>query len=126
MHTTLMERRRKMLQYKSEGLSLADIVKHLATEYNVSLRSLYYDWEKRKQWMATVLEISDPETFFLDLVSRHHDIYRMTILEYLRGDNSNARIGALRLLRDINNDFQEMIVTQDLHDRIRQLEAGSS
>jgi hypothetical protein len=32
----------------------------------------------------------------------------MTVLEFLKGDNSNARVGALRLMRDLNLDFIEM------------------
>ncbi len=32
----------------------------------------------------------------------------MTVMEFLKGDNSNARVGALRLMRDLNLDFVEM------------------
>ena len=32
----------------------------------------------------------------------------MTVMEFLEGHNSNARVGALRLMRDLNLDFVEM------------------
>ena len=103
-----------MVKRRAVGISLVEVVKELATEYQVSQRALYHDWMIRKKWLKTLLEIGDPETFFLDLVSSHREIYRWASLEYLKGDNSNARIGALRLLRDLNKDFHEMIVPRHI------------
>ena len=103
-----------MVKRRAVGISLAEVVKELATEYQVSQRALYHDWMIRKKWLKILLEIGDPETFFLDLVSSHKEIYRWASLEYLKGDNSNARIGALRLLRDLNKDFHEMIVPRHI------------
>ena len=114
MRMDLLERRQKMVKRRAVGVSLAEVVKELALEYQVSHRALYHDWMIRKKWLKTLLEIGDPETFFLDLVSSHREIYRWASLEYLKGDNSNARIGALRLLRDLNKDFYEMIVPRHI------------
>jgi len=111
-----------MLKKRGVGLSLVEVVKELSVEYDVSPRTLYYDWRNRKGWMETVLEIEDPEAFFLDLVASHRELRKFAILEYLKGDNSSARIGALRLLRDLNKDFHEMIVTQNLFTRVSKLE----
>ena len=122
MRSNLYERRRKMLKKRGVGLSLVEVVKELSVEYDVSPRTLYYDWRNRKGWMETVLEIEDPEAFFLDLVASHRELRKFAILEYLKGDNSSARIGALRLLRDLNKDFHEMIVTQNLFTRVSKLE----
>ena len=122
MNVNLLKRRQKMLELRGKGVSLADTVKFLAEEFEVTRRTLYYDWKNRKAWLQTFLEIGDPETFFLDLVANHREIYRLASLEYLKGDNSNAKIGALRLLRDLNKDFHEMIVTKNVIVRLENLE----
>ena len=51
--------------------------------------------------MEGFLDIEDGETFFLELVANHKEIYRLSSLEYLQADNSNARIRRIRLLRDL-------------------------
>ncbi len=122
MNSQLIKRRRELLKQRSLGLSLSDVVKDLATKYGVSLRTVYYDWQHRKQWMEDLLDIEDPETLFLELIATHQEIKRYTVKEYLIGDNSNARIGALRLLRELNKDFEEMIVTKDIIKRVKKLE----
>jgi hypothetical protein len=121
----LLERRQKLLKMRSMGVSLAEAVKDLAERFDVSTRAVYYDWRDRKKWIEVVLGIEDPETFFLDLVANHGELYRLASLEYLKGDNSAARIGALRLLRDLNRDMRELIVTQDLLSRVERLEEAA-
>jgi hypothetical protein len=83
---------------------------------------VYQDWATRKQWLPLVLEIQDPEAFFYDILAQHREIYRLASLEYLKGDNSAARIGALRLLRDLNLDLIELMSLHDVMQRIEQLE----
>ena len=72
--------------------------------------------------MKTIMGLRDPETFFLDVTSSHMEIYKMTVVEYLRADNSNARVGALRLLRDLNRDLYNMNVTPDIMERLERIE----
>lgn len=47
----------------------------------------------------------------------------MASLEFLQGDNSNARIGALRLMRDLDMDFLDMVIVRDNVKHLRALEA---
>jgi hypothetical protein len=121
----LLERRRELLKTRNYGVSLVDAVKNLSGKYHVSTRTIYYDWQHRKQWIEAVLDIQDPQAFFLELVANHKEIYRLAALEFLQADNSNARIGALRLLRDLNRDFEAMLVTKDLAERVETLEHES-
>lgn len=72
--------------------------------------------------MESLLAIKDPEAFYLDLIASHKEIYRLCVKEYLQGDNTSARIGALRLLRDLNLDFMEMIVLKDTMARVANIE----
>lgn len=126
MKTNLIERRQKMLKLKTAGLSLVKVVKDLSRQYDVSMRAIYLDWQNRKTWLPSLLGMRDPETFCLDLLSTHKEIHRLAMMEYFRADNSNAKIGALRLLRDLNNDFAEMIVLQDLSSRVEAVEAKAA
>ena len=66
--------------------------------------------------------MGDPETVFFDFIARHEEIYQMTVMECYQADNSSARVGALRLLRDLNRDFYEVNVTPYLMKRLEDLE----
>ena len=123
MKANLIERRQKMVKLRASGLSLTKVIKDLAAECEVTTRALYYDWKHRKTWLKTILELKDPETFFLDLLSKHKEISRLAMLEYLQADNSNAKIGALRLLKEINKDFFEMVTVQEMLVRVEKLES---
>jgi len=123
LRTNLYKRRSKMLKLKAMGFSLVEVVNQLTLEHDVTASALYKDWRRRKEWQEQLLDIKDPEVFFLDLVANHREIYRFAVREYLQGDNSNARIGALRLLRELNKDFMEMIVTRDVLNRLDRLES---
>lgn len=118
MRANLLERRLEMTKLRNNGLPLSSTVKNLADKYEVTTRAIYRDWSNRKTWLKTILGLKDTETFFLDLLSRHNEIYNMAVVERLRADNSNARVGALNLMRNINKDFVEMIVLRGLSEDI--------
>lgn len=122
MMETLLERRQEMLRLKATGLSLAKIINDLSQKYEITVRGLYLDWGNRKRWIKAILSLEDPETFFLDVLATQKQIYKHAFLEYLKADNSSAKIGALRLLRDLNKDLYEMVSLHDLIIRIDKLE----
>lgn len=118
----LLERRQEMLRMKSTGLSLAKIIEDLSVKYEISVRGLYKDWAGRARWIKAILSMEDPEVFFLDVLATQKQIYNRAYMEYLKADNSNARIGALRLLRDLNKDLYEMVSLHDLIIRVDRIE----
>lgn len=122
MLETLLERRQEMLRLKATGLSLAKIINDISVKYEITTRGLYADWSNRKRWIKAILSLEDPETFFLDVLATHKQIYNRASIEYLKADNSNAKIGALRLLRDLNRDFYEMVSIHDLIIRVDRIE----
>ena len=81
----------------------------MAPQFNVSRQTLY----NRKEWIKAIMNIQDPQTFFMEIIAGHNEIHDRAA-EYLRGDNTAARIGALRLLRDINKDLWEMVNFHEL------------
>jgi hypothetical protein len=111
-----------MLKLRSKGLALNFVVNDLCRKYKVTPQCLYRDWRNRKSWLPDLLDYGDRETVFLDILARHEDIYKMTVREYLQGDNSSARVGALRLLRELNLDFYELSVSSDIMTRLERLE----
>jgi len=122
MLENLLTRRQEMLKLKSTGMSLVTIINDLSVKYDITRRGLYLDWGNRKRWIKGILSLEDPETFFLDVLTTQKEIYKHTFLEYLKADNSNAKIGALRLLRDLNKDMYEMVCVHDLLIRVERIE----
>ena len=100
------------------GNSLTDTVKTLAKKYNLTTRALYRDYEVRKQWIPYLLGMQDNETFLQQYFFNHQRFMEMAVKEYLQADNSNARVGALRLLRDFNNDFYDRHSLQEAYSRL--------
>jgi len=110
----LIARRRDLLKDLAFGISLHDVVEHLSQKYMVSQSAIYKDWKRRRTWLDSIIGIDDPTAFFLELMAAHQEVKRLAVKEYLTGDNSAARIGALRL--------NQMIVTRDLITRVERLE----
>jgi hypothetical protein len=122
MQLKLLERRRELIKNKNLGFSLSDVVTALASKYDVTEQAIYNDYRRRKTWLPFLLEIDDPQGFFYDLLAQHREIYRLCSLEFLKADNSNAKIGALRLLRDLNMDLIELVSLHDVSQRLERME----
>ena len=112
-----------MLSLLSKGSPLNEVVKDLSKEYDVNLRSLYYDYTRRGTWIPFILWSTDQEVFLLDILMDHKRLKGLAELEYLRGDNSSARVGALRLIRELNRDFIELYFNPNLIKKLEQLES---
>ena len=122
MYEELVERRRKMVRKRAKGLPLNIVVNQLSKEYSRTKQALYKDWRNRKTWIKDILELGDSETVFFDFYARHEEIYQMTVMVYYQADNSSAKVGALRLLRDLNRDLYEISITPHLMKRLEDLE----
>ena len=123
MNEIIAKRRSEMLKQRAMGHPLSEVVNQLHREYNVSKTWLYQEWRNRMKWIPLVLDVTDSMLTYWDLLTFHNELKDMTIRAYLKADNSNATIGALRLLRDINKDFMELIITRDVLERVDRLEA---
>jgi hypothetical protein len=107
----LIERRSRFAQRMASGDCLADVVNDLSNQFCVGKRALYLDWQNRKKWMPILLAVNEREAFFLDLLSTHKDLMRLTRLQYFQADSSSAAVGALKLLRSLNLDMFELLDT---------------
>ena len=121
MNENIVKRRLSMVKKRSMGLTLADTVKELHSEYKVSKTWLYADWRSRDQWLPYILDLKDAERNYWDCLAFHKQIRDWAVIQYLKADNSSASIGALNLLRGLNQDFMNMLSPGDRSDPTRNI-----
>ena len=102
------ERRVELIQQRALGVELKDIVKSLAAKYKCSPKTIYHDWRRRRLWAPGLLGMDDGETLTIDIVSLLEWLRKRAVLEVLQGDNSNARIGAIKAARDVLHDLYDI------------------
>ena len=108
MRRLLLERRTKMLNYLSKQIPIGTIASDLATEYNVSLDAIYQDHHRLVQWAPQVLQLQN-DALAYELVNNIKQVIPNAWYEYKQADNSNARIGALRLIMDSTAKIIEIL-----------------
>jgi len=99
MRQTLLQRRTEMLNLLCKGVSFNQIVEDFATKYNVKPATIYQDWHRRQRWMSYITQLNDP-TVINELLQGLRQIIPNAWYEYKQADNTNAKIGALRVLRE--------------------------
>jgi hypothetical protein len=122
LNENLLKRRQKLLNFRNNGVSLPQAVKSLSDEFKVSQRQIYYDWKTRERWMGWFIDLGGGSDALRDVLARHESIFANAAREYRSAGNDSARIGALRLMRDIDCDVFEFMVTGDLVRRVEKLE----
>ena len=123
MNENIVKRRQEMVKRRSMGTSLQVVVKELHEEYGVSKTRLYEDYRCRHKWIPYIMDIKDANLAYWDIMASHQQVKDWAILQYLKADNSSAAIGALRLIRDLNLDFADLLITRDVLSRLDHLEA---
>lgn len=99
MKQLLLERRTKTLNYLSKGIEPITIIRDFSKEYRVSEYAIRKDIERLPQWAPQVLQLKDDSLAF-ELANNIKQVIPNAWAEYLKGDNSSARIGALRVVID--------------------------
>ena len=122
MKQSILERRRNLLNLRCNGVLLSEAVKSLSAKYGVSERQVYHDWKTRAKWMGWFIDLGEGSDALRDVLARHESIYASASREYRSAQNDSARIGALRLMKDINLDVAEFLVQADLLRRVETLE----
>jgi hypothetical protein len=105
----LLNRRKELVQALVRGDALTNIIGDLSEKYHVSRNALYKDYQRRANWMPSILAIDNREAFYMDLLAIHQDIFRLYRIQYFSADNTSAAVGCLRLLRDLNMDLIDLI-----------------
>lgn len=104
MNETLLTRRTEMLDLISKGTPLQDTIAELASKYQVPAKGLYNDWGRRGKWLKQIVRLQDP-TLIEQLLRGLQQVIPSAWIQYATGDNSNAKIGALRLIKETYLDL---------------------
>ena len=109
-----MDRRLDILRMEGNGFNRAEIVQHLSEKYDVTRRTLYYDFEKRGEWQPDVAQYTDRNALVLRLLNRYEQIYRMAAFKYMQSSHDNIQLGALKVMLEANDRLFEKSVLREL------------
>jgi hypothetical protein len=116
----LVERRVDMANMLCKGVGLKVAADDLARKYGVSVNAIYRDWSRREKWMPQILRLQDHSIVY-ELLYGMRQIIPNAWYEYSTADNSNARIGSLRVLKETYAEILEklqslgLLQTESLH-----------
>lgn len=103
MNYELLNRREILVKHMVKGVVLQVAAEEMTKdipdpiERKKQISAIRRDWGNRKHWINNVVRLSD-NTFLPELVACTDEVVRRCWVEYARGDNSSARVGALRTI----------------------------
>ena len=101
------------------GFSKAETVKALTEKLEVSKQAVYYHFNCRGKWQSDFIALKDDQRYLEVKASRLNYIYREASFQYLHADNSNAKVGFLRVMLAVALEAPEISVSQQgLGDKI--------
>jgi len=108
-------RRLKLLQLEGNGLLKQEIVKELTAEYDVCRATIYNDFNTRRFWQQVYDERKEA---LLKIINRHEQSYRKASLSYLQANNNREKQQAIYLLKQINKELLDIMVTTGLIQKV--------
>lgn len=105
MNAELLDRRETLLRHMVKGARLKDVAEEMTknisdlAEREKRISAICKDWERRDSWIENVVRLND-KSYLAELVGGMNEAMRRCWIEYATGDNSNARVGALRTVID--------------------------
>lgn len=103
------ERRWELLQLEGTGFNRNEIVKRLSEKFGVSERAIYYDFQRRRIWQPALTQVEDRKKVFYKILNRFEQIYRKASFVHLQTQNDNAKVGALKLMLDVNTRLADVL-----------------
>jgi len=97
-----------MLNYLSKGVPIGNMVAEFASEYEVSKEAIYVDYHRLSQWAPQILQVRD-DSLAYELVNNIKQVIPNAWHEYVTADNSNAKIGALRLVMEATLKLAQLL-----------------
>ena len=108
MQYKTLDRRLDLLKMEGNGLLPSEIVKELSQKYDVTTRTVWYDFQTRQQWQP---QLEQMEKALLRVLGRHNQLYRKASLGYIQAENTQSKLFAINLMRMLNKDTFSMLVT---------------
>ena len=116
------EIRLEILKNEGQGYTKAETVKNISEKLHVSRQDVYYHYGIRDKWQGDFLDFKNACELKQIIVSRLNHVYREGSFQYLHADNSNAKVGALRLMLDATLSFADYFKDQTLEQLVRDVE----
>jgi hypothetical protein len=105
LNTVLLDRREILLRHMVRGARLKDAAEEMTKDISNSyerrrqIYAIYKDWDRRESWIESIVRLND-KSYFAELIAGANEATRRCWIEYATGDNSNAKVGALRTIID--------------------------
>ena len=115
-------RRLELLKMEGMGFNQSEIVKELSVKHRCSDRTVYYDFENRRDWQTSLQQLDDHESILLKTVNRYEQIYRQASVRLLTGTQEATQLGALNVMLKANSKIWETAVLPELLNRLKDLE----
>jgi len=116
------ERRLEALKLEGLGLSQSEIVKQVSEKFQVSVRSVYRDFQLRSQWQPALLELKDRDRVLQKIVNRYEQVYERAAFKHVTSPNEAVQVGALKIMLEATAKLAETLVLPDLIGRLDELE----
>jgi len=117
-----IERRLELLRLEGLGFNLTEIVNQLSKKYDVTTRTVQYDFKRRAAWQPQLQQIKDNQGLLLKVENRLQQIYRRASIKFTTSGNESIQLGALKLMLECTLHLGDVALLADIETRLQQLE----
>lgn len=122
LNIDLLKRRVEMLDSVCKGFHPSSVISQLAEKYHVSARCLWCDWERRRKWVPTLLNLENYGEFAQEIETKLNAVQKAAWSTYLRTKNDNARVGALKVILESLEIHSNAVLSKEVMSRLREVE----
>jgi hypothetical protein len=115
-------RRLELLRLEGIGFSQAEIVTQLSQKAQCSKRTVYLDFESRKDWQPSVQSILNAPDLLMKVINRNEQIYRQASILLVTSESELGKIGALNTMLKANTMIFQTGVLPEFMNRLQFLE----
>ena len=108
MQQRTLERRLELLKMEGNGLFRPEIVQDLSVKFGCVRGTIYNDFATKPHWQPLLLEIEKAQHI---IINRNEQLFRKASLAYMKAENNAQRIAAINLMRTLNLDAFEMLLS---------------
>lgn len=116
------KRRQEILKLEGMGCSQEEILNQLNEKNGCSERTIYNDFETRKNWQPSLQCVTKPDDVIYKVTNRYEQLYRQASFRMLHSTNPSVQLGALNVMVKINTKMYETLVLPDIISRLKTLE----
>jgi len=104
------DRRLELLKLEGLGLSQSEIVKQVSEKFQVSARSVYRDFQIRKEWQPALLQLKDRDRITQKIVNRYEQVYERAAFKHVISPNEAVQVGALKIMLEATAKLAETLL----------------